>query len=32
MGKSPKTAQMQIRVSANEKTAIQRAAARAMSV
>jgi hypothetical protein len=29
MSKSPKTAQMQIRVSANEKTAIQRAAARA---
>jgi len=29
MRKSPKTAQMQIRVSANEKTAIQRAAARA---
>jgi hypothetical protein len=29
MSKSPKTAQMQIRVSADEKTAIQRAAARA---
>jgi uncharacterized protein (DUF1778 family) len=29
MNKSPKTAQMQIRVSANEKIAIQRAAARA---
>jgi hypothetical protein len=29
MSKPPKTAQMQIRVSANEKTAIQRAAARA---
>jgi mobilization protein NikA len=29
MGKSPKTAQMQIRVSAEEKTAIQRAADRA---